>query len=100
MPQAEYIANKEKQRLQQMLDQFRKQVQHSEVELEALRGALVRCEGQTVKDKDEIERLTRAIDQMTIQVSNTCACLCVCIHVCMMVPEFFLFEYSCIVIMH
>lgn len=58
-----------------MLDQFRKQVQHSEVELEALRGALVRCESQTLKDKEEIERLTRAIDQMTIQVCGSCTCL-------------------------
>lgn len=66
--QAEYIVSKEKQRLHQMLEQFRKQLQHSEVELEALRGALVRSESQTVKDRDEIQRLSRMIDQTTQQV--------------------------------
>lgn len=70
--QAEYIASKEKTRLQQMLDEFRKRLQHSEVELEALRGALVRSERQTAKDKEEIERLTRKIDQMTTQVRRLC----------------------------
>lgn len=68
--QAEYIASKEKTRLQQMLDEFRKRLQHSEVELEALRGALVRSEKQTNKDKGEIERLTRMIDEMTTQVKE------------------------------
>jgi hypothetical protein len=61
--QAEAFLVREKQRLQALLENDRKQLNHAQVENEALYGAMQRMQMQSAKDQQEIERLTTDLVQ-------------------------------------
>mmetsp|Transcript_8317 Transcript_8317/g.20234 ORF Transcript_8317/g.20234 Transcript_8317/m.20234 type:complete len:734 (+) Transcript_8317:231-2432(+) len=60
--QAQAMTLKEKQRLASMREQLAKQLQHAQVELDALNAAMLRSQNADHKDRDEIERIKVQID--------------------------------------
>uniref|UniRef100_A0A6U6BJF7 PDZ domain-containing protein n=1 Tax=Guillardia theta TaxID=55529 RepID=A0A6U6BJF7_GUITH len=68
--QTESFLLKEKQRLQSLLDSDRKQMQHAEIEIEALRGALYRADMHKNQDFDEKQHLTMAIKEKSLKIEE------------------------------
>ena len=68
--QAEAFLMREKQRLQGLLESDRKQLNHAQVENEALHGAMQRMQMQSAKDQQEIARLSEDLAQGRARVAE------------------------------
>jgi len=68
--QAEAFLSREMQRLQSLLDKDRQQLNHAQVENEALNGALQRLQFQSSNDQEEIERLSGDLSQGRTRVAE------------------------------
>jgi len=68
--QAEAFLMREKQRLHALLENDRKQLNHAQVENEALHGEMQRMQMQSAKDQQEIERLATDLAQGKARVSE------------------------------
>lgn len=63
--QAEHVAMTEKKRLQGMIDDLREKQFQLEQQRQALLNAKAKAEQMSTKDKQEIDDLTRRIDDLT-----------------------------------